>query len=1300
MAENTIHLVDNTAPVRRFSEDEPGDAISQIPTATTDRSRNGSKRWKTPSVRASLRNRRYAKWQPERLGITDTSGSDAHDESDLSRAGTNTNTLGADSLVSVSSFPTTEQQGVEAADFASSGGDHGNDTQGSGSGSGSGSKSGSGTHAHGLKPGSELDILYENQRGWFFFGIPLYSHSSLLNFDPCAWVTGDLRDSPVNITNAQLPDPSWEWAWKSWYVDMSGDVDDQGWQYSFSFSSTAWHGSHPWFHSFVRRRRWVRLRVKRAPEKSRQGRTEFEMAHRLNEDYFTIHSAPKSRAASISEPASRMTSGRLSRAATRPDDAAPPLDEIANIPTLLHAMRMAVVDREKIDALDRFLHEGGHELYYLDEKMPEIMSLFVFQESRWQFLTHMTKFIDELSREESRASNDTAAEDIRRQKEYLSKAAETANHHLTGPELFSAQTQMLNLTPTARKGSLMSKRSRNFSAPPITNGGQIKGIPRQAECFHFSPTTRSPFHDRDDAPPASFLMFSRGHPCLKRRGLAAVLDTVAAGSEEPLLFLYPHWFTSAHRQRRPISSIASPSPGSHSSRRLSFGPPSRRWISSNSAVGATAPPVDNVPRKTPPPNAAEESQADRSKTKPKTQQQEASDVSPKRRHVFNAFADITTPSLPSAPRTIARNTRSPDKAQVAMKRLSVRDRRKLRYRLFLSKQLQERGVKPRSNQWTKIRDLLERLQEEARVWAKKGTKQKELLIPEETVALLAGVTDMAMKENIWYVPVHNGCRVHVLHPLESEGQYRKVILSGSERVVELVGDRIMHARDLQARGAPLVDIRQPRLPVFPSIDAMKRKGHEVPLVRGVWDFYSARARPAKLDLLLAASENLSTVREFAEHVEELTRSQALAYKRINGRPQAPVQRRIAKALVKLFLDDANRDLLSTAALNRALAFLCEHDLLRFAKMVFLRAEHVATVDTFNILLKSAAERQDVRFFRQYLLVMSRMNIRPDSYTWVAFLDCLVSPKAKANMVIYTLQKGYLNQTGAVRSALQLTIQDTFLTHLESGKSVDSFFNMAIDTYGTNWFPPSLINQMFSVTVRLRNFQAMDRLLEICKQQGFSLNSSTVNQIIVLFRSDIFSALRYVWRCVDQPEKKLRKDAWERLFLIAFKGRHYNICRVLWRYACFNGAVSYKMKQSVLTSLTRNVARKKGKDVDNVWRTSAGKVIVGVDLHLASYPQKSALLDDVPPEFHENPVSYLASGYKVDGEDRQRQMRLATMLTQRDIEVGPWYRPSRPLGIMLEAAAVMDLEWKNTPRPTQWLMQNAINVPVTQSVYPR
>jgi hypothetical protein len=91
----------------------------------------------------------------------------------------------------------------------------------------------------------------------------MFSHKSLLNFDPAPWINVAFKDSPVDIITAQVPNPTWQWAWKSWYVDMSGDVDEEGWAYSLSFSpSFSWHGTHVWFHSFVRRRRWLRKRIK------------------------------------------------------------------------------------------------------------------------------------------------------------------------------------------------------------------------------------------------------------------------------------------------------------------------------------------------------------------------------------------------------------------------------------------------------------------------------------------------------------------------------------------------------------------------------------------------------------------------------------------------------------------------------------------------------------------------------------------------------------------------------------------------------------------------------------------------------------------------------------------------------------------------------------------------------------------------------------------------------------------------------------------------------------------------------
>jgi hypothetical protein len=603
------------------------------------------------------------------------------------------------------------------------------------------------------------------------------------------------------------------------------------------------------------------------------------------------------------------------------------------------------------------------------------------------------------------------------------------------------------------------------------------------------------------------------------------------------------------------------------------------------------------------------------------------------------------------------------------------------------------GSRDKWGQWTKVGDLLEEMQHESRLWPKKGPVQKELLIPEETVALMAGITDMAMKENVWYVPVRNGCRVHVLHPLESEGQHRKVILSGSKRSVELVGDHIARIRKLQDQGDPLVDIRKPPVPVYPSIEAMRRKNLPVPLVRGVWDFYQAFKQPAPLDTLLNMSGKLSRVREFAEHIEELTRSRPSS-KVVRGKPGTHHRERVAAALVALFENDANRQYFSTAALNRALSYLFDNEILDDARAVFVRAEHVATVDTFNMLLKSAAKRQDIQVFRGFLNSMARMHIRPNPYTWLAFLDCLVSPTAKASLVNYMMQKGYLSDNGAMRTALHLTIQDTFLAHLQSGKSVDAFFNMIID--GANWFSPTLINQMLSVTVRLRDYDAIDRLLEICEQQGFALDSGSVNSILPLFRSDIQSALRYMFRCLDRPETQLDKQAWEMLFLIAFKGRNYNVCRVLWRYACMRRQVTYKMKQSVLTSLARNVPRDKRDGIDDVWSTSAGNVIVGVDFGQSAYPFDDAILDNVPDEHLDNPVAYLASGYKPGGEERERQLSLASALVKRDIEIGPRYQPSVPFSVMLEAAAVMDRGWKGIPRPTQWVMQNAIHIPVRKA----
>ncbi|KAF9168329.1 hypothetical protein DFQ27_007626 [Actinomortierella ambigua] len=115
------------------------------------------------------------------------------------------------------------------------------------------------------------DFLYQHQRGAFLLGTPIFSAKSLLPVDPHEWTDAKFRSCGLDISNYELPDPSWEWVHRSWLVDMTGDVDEDGWEYAMTFHGSPWHGSHEIFRSFSRRRRWLRLRKKKGITRGRPG---------------------------------------------------------------------------------------------------------------------------------------------------------------------------------------------------------------------------------------------------------------------------------------------------------------------------------------------------------------------------------------------------------------------------------------------------------------------------------------------------------------------------------------------------------------------------------------------------------------------------------------------------------------------------------------------------------------------------------------------------------------------------------------------------------------------------------------------------------------------------------------------------------------------------------------------------------------------------------------------------------------------------------------------------------------------
>ncbi|KAL9624979.1 MAG: hypothetical protein Q9160_000708 [Pyrenula sp. 1 TL-2023] len=458
-----IKLIDTTKPAENSDSENEGQRLS-----SDSKWRRLAKKPTNFSVREELARRKYAKWQQDKPGeSTNTTGPQEAPSGNQ----------GPSSSQGVPEPTTPSQSKVQEADFADSTNLQERGRSPSRRAETARAKARKHHHHH---QASHVDILYENQRGTFFFGVPLYSHSSLLNFDPAPWVTSTFKDSPVNITNAQVPDPSWEWAWKSWYVDMSYDVDEEGWQYSFSFARKfSWHGTHPWLHSFVRRRRWLRKRV-RCPEVKAEGGT-MDAAHMLTSEYFTIH--PK-RDRSVSTDRDGSVRYSFMTFSTAEDILLP--EEITDVASLLKSLRLATIDREKLDAIRKFMKTANiDELSLLHEHVPAIMSFFVFQNSGRQLVAILKQAIsdpDSSRNREDEFGSKTDSKDVQNRIDSIHKALSTAETRIGGLEYWNDKTRSNSLrTSDEQENKKPTIEDSKAKAPENDPVGRIRGIPEKAD---------------------------------------------------------------------------------------------------------------------------------------------------------------------------------------------------------------------------------------------------------------------------------------------------------------------------------------------------------------------------------------------------------------------------------------------------------------------------------------------------------------------------------------------------------------------------------------------------------------------------------------------------------------------------------------------------------------------------------------------------------------------------------------------------------------------------------------------------
>ena len=209
-----------------------------------------------------------------------------------------------------------------------------------------------------------------------------------------------------------MPDPSWEWAWPEWRVNHEKDyADEEGWEYSFAFwKRVSWHRPK-WWNSFVRRRAWIRKRVKKDAGYEAQMR-QGQDPSMLNPEYFTVRasaeinrerSRSRSRSRSKSRSPSRastLTNSRRERASMRSiseaagEEEEAVVEDIEDVEQLLAVVKECRIDREKIETVNNYLEHADDNLEGLAGVMHDIMSMFIFQASRRALLARLTEVYD------------------------------------------------------------------------------------------------------------------------------------------------------------------------------------------------------------------------------------------------------------------------------------------------------------------------------------------------------------------------------------------------------------------------------------------------------------------------------------------------------------------------------------------------------------------------------------------------------------------------------------------------------------------------------------------------------------------------------------------------------------------------------------------------------------------------------------------------------------------------------------------------------------------------------------------
>ena len=430
---------------------------------------------------------------------------------------------------------------------------------------------------------------------------------------------------------------------------------------------------------------------------------------------------------------------------------------------------------------------------------------------------------------------------------------------------------------------------------------------------------------------------------------------------------------------------------------------------------------------------------------------------------------------------------------------------------------------------------------------------------------------------------------------------------------------------------------------------------------------------------------------FAAYVEDLTLSTVSRHmnRYLYTEGQSHVTN-VERTLKALFANPWVSRYQTVESFNVALVFFYKYNMIPSARMflTLMEERHMnIPPETFNIMLRGASTRKDLYNFTFLLRAMIRRGITPTADTWIALIVAVQSKAAKLRIVHSMREQGFLDHQRAIKDLLSHLVPTEIISYVESGQDIPSLFQNLDRKYELQWLSVSTGNQMCQkLGEHGFMFEAFE-ILDLMVDRDCLPDKVTMMIFLGHFQRqrDVGGAIQMLDWFHNVYGLSLEEKVLDTLFMLAWRSRLYNCCRVIWRTACIYGTVSYRMQQLVMKSLIRNTPEQPQTWTQR-WMKSIGKVVIGINIRTAQHA------DDPGTSLT---VMKKLVHWAEPGDQRAASLQLAKFALAQDLEAAQQFDLNGNFTDLLNSALDLDREWGLgdtwSAKCTLWKVENAIHI---------